>query len=542
MMRSLFAGVSGLRTHQTRMDVIGNNIANVNTVGYKGSRVTFQDVLSQTIRNATAPAGIIGGTNPQQVGLGVSLGTIDVNHTQGNIQMTGIATDLALEGDGYFVVTDGARQYYTRAGVFGLDKLGNLVNSTNGMYVAGWRADDNGNIDTTQPIKTLQIPLGLTSPPKATKTVVFGGNLNADANGTLTLSGASFTVEDETNDIVAEFSVTLKPTGAFNEYEMIVTRDDGGSFIDIAPNGSNTTLSSFRTTLVVQYNNGNWELVPKDGSALEAKFEVDGATYTLQLSKSPISFDATNSLDLSDLFDVTEVAVSSTGTFTYKPAVVQQTTEVYDSLGRAHTIVTVFEKTGANTWTWTVNPPKAFGGNVGSGVLTFDDTGRNPQVTVDSTLTFKPGDANELTISFDFSAMTKYSDETSLFLLAQDGYPYGTLEGFSIDTNGVLIGEFSNGLTRALGQIAVASFANPQGLLRAGENLFAASNNSGTANIGVAGVGGRGTLTPGAIEMSNVDLSQEFTEMIITQRGFQANSRIITASDEMLQELVNLKR
>ena len=191
-------------------------------------------------------------------------------------------------------------------------------------------------------------------------------------------------------------------------------------------------------------------------------------------------------------------------------------------------------------WKYEANVPG--GANPGRGTLVFTTGGTISSVAVDDALTFTPPGADPVTIALDYSAMTKYAGESDAYLLYQDGYPTGVLEGFSIDGQGILTGEYSNGLTKALGQVAVARFTNPAGLLKAGENAFAESNNSGKADIKVAGIGGRGSITPGALEMSNVDLSQEFTEMIITQRGFQANSRVITASDEMLQELVNLKR
>lgn len=529
MMRSLFAGVSGLKTHQTRMDVIGNNIANVNTVGYKGSRVTFQDVLSQTIRNATAPAtsGKIGGVNAQQVGLGVSLGTIDVNHAQGNIQLTGIATDLALEGDGYFVVTDGAKQYYTRAGVFGLDKQGYLVNRTNGMYVAGWMADGSGDIDPTGKTEALKIPLDATIPARATNKVELGGNLDAESNGKLKLSSADFTVTDSSGTNSVKFSVALKPTGAFNEYEVVIT-----------PDGDQQPV--FTTTVEVAYDGSGWVLRPKTGEGKDFTYTIGGTEVNVSIGEASFDtpLDEGVSADLEGLFttasDGTDTwEVNSAMMATYTPATVKHTTEVYDSLGGTHTVTTTFTKLSDNEWAWSATAPDELvaGGSLGNGTLRFDSSGRNPVVQ-----------GNTSPIDLDFSKVTQYSDETSVFLVNQDGYPSGVLEGFSIDANGVLTGEFSNGLTRALGQIAVARFGNDEGLLRAGENLFAASNNSGEVNIGTAGSGGRGSITPGAVEMSNVDLSQEFTEMIITQRGFQANSRIITASDEMLQELVNLKR
>lgn len=532
MMRSLFAGVSGLRNHQVRMDVIGNNIANVNTVGYKASRVTFQDVLSQTLSNAASPEGNRGGVNPRQVGLGASIGSISVNHAQGSIQMTGKSTDLALEGDGFFVLMEGDKMYYTRAGTFSMDKAGNIVNGSNGMFVAGWQADSSGEIDTNKPVGPLKVPLGETIDPRATTEIVLGGNLDANSNGDLKLSNSVITLNDGSNDY--ELNVSVRPTDEFNKFELVVSTDDG------TLNGGSTPLTF---EVHVEYDNGaeQWRVSSVSPStSFDFKNKEGTASVTVKIDES--------ALNGAPLFSTTTGGwtVSSSNNVEYTPATVVQTTEVYDSLGNSHTVTTTFEKRTHNTWAWESTVPgtsdTAGSPQAGSGLLTFDSSGHVDDVSVVDRLRFTPAGADTVAIDMNFTRMTKYSSENSVFLISQDGYESGVMESFNIDGWGVLTGEFSNGLTKALGQVAVASFANPAGLLRAGENAFAVSNNSGAPNIGTAGTGSRGGITPGALEMSNVDLAQEFTDMIITQRGFQANSRIITSSDEMLQELVSLKR
>ena len=404
-MRSLFSGVSGLLTHQTRMDVIGNNIANVNTVGFKASRVTFKDMLYETMRAATAPMGTRGGTNPQQVGLGVQLGSIDVLHTPGNLQPTGVTTDLAIRGNGLFVLLDGEQQYYTRAGVFDFDSEGWLVSKTSGLKVAGWVADKDGKLDPTGPLVPIQIPADHSLPAQPTTEVVLQGNLDASVE--------------------------------------------------------------------------------------------TGTTF-------------------------------------------QRTVTVYDSLGRRHDVIVNFVKVDDNRWQWRAYRNGDYTGY--RGVIRFTDTGEFRTATA-TQVQFDPGGgAAQVVFNIDFSRLTQYSSETELSVRSQNGFPPGALEEIRIDASGIITGIFSNGLTQTLAQVAVATFANPGGLEQAGETLFRASHNSGLPRTGPPGTGDRGVIAPGNVEMSNVDLSEEFTSMIITQRGFQANSRIITTSDEMLQELVNLKR
>lgn len=408
MMRSMFAGVSGLRNHQTRMDVIGNNIANVNTVGYKTSRVTFQDALSQTIRGATAPQGNRGGINPQQVGLGVALSSIDVLHTPGNLQTTGVNTDLAIQGNGFFILGgEGNQRYYTRAGNFTMDTSGRLVYG-NGLQLQGWMANDAGEIQTGGNPQGITLPIGTTIDPQATSEITLTGNLNSST--------------------------------------------------------------------------------------------PDGESFTRNL-------------------------------------------QVYDSLGNPHTIQIVFNKTAVGEWDWVAQDSTGTAIPGAGGTLQFDTAGHLTAGSPGAITGWTPGPGVEaLDITIDFSAISQQHAEDSSVGYEQNGYRMGYLDSYRIDSAGTVIGIFTNGLAKNIAQIAVATFNNPAGLEKMGETMFRTSSNSGEAQINISGIGGAGTVTPGALEMSNVDLSQEFTDMIVTQRGFQANSRIITTSDEMLQELVNLKR
>lgn len=505
MLRSMFAGVSGMRNHQIRLDSIGNNIANINTVGYKSSRVTFQDTLSQTIRGATAPQRERGGMNAFQIGLGMSVASVDVLHTQGNLQMTGKTTDLAIEGDGFFILGDGAERFYTRAGMFTLERDGRLVFPSNGLLIQGWMADSDGAIDTNQPITGITLPIGATIAPTAAENLAVAANLDAAVNGELAFEPSPFTVVDGVGN-EAQVTVTLVPTGSFNQWNYtlnvtggtIVGADSGAITIDAA--GNITGGADFQVNI--------------GGPSVDVTFPA-GGNYAFVAGGVDVS----------------------TGSFTPAPPITS-TVEVYDSQGMVHLLTTVFEKVGDNEWTWTTST--AADGVVGNGTLSFNDQGQLTAVT-GGPIEFDPPTAAHISIQPDFSEITQYVAESTVDIV-QDGYPMGYLDGFTIDKAGRVVGVFSNGLTQNIAQVAVASFSNPSGLERIGESMFRVSSNSGNAQVNPAGVGGNGDITPGALEMSNVDLSQEFTDMIITQRGFQANSRIITTSDEMLQELVSLKR
>ncbi len=622
MMRSMYAGVTGLRNHQIRMDVIGNNIANVNTVGYKTSRVSFQDALSQTISGASAPQAARGGINPLQVGLGMQIASIDVIHSQGNLQNTGKITDVAIQGEGYFVLSDGSRQYFSRAGNFNLERDGRLVHPSNGLFVQGWMADTTGTINTNNPVEQIQLPLGQTIAPTATSEIDFGGNLDSETNGTLTYP--SMNISDG-NGHSATVEMRLTPIG-YNQYQYTanvsngtavggtgtITLDEDGMVISTGVDFTVTPAGVGATAVTIH--------VPELGSALGGNFVADKISNdTFQLTgfdgTVPSSFtitatdDSGAEMDLTygidagvnaDQYqwtlsvDPTEATIigASTGDFYWTDAVgtwgasgentvrsvanslevrvgppetapgvptfsvltkegefdgsftspdpIVTTTRVYDSQGEDHIITTTVTKTDTNTWDWASQDQA--GNTIGNGVLTFNNIGELISNSGDE-VTFYPNGANPITITPDFTGVTQYasisSELTSPF---QNGYPMGQLQSYNINTTGVVVGVFSNGLNQSLGQIALSSFTNPAGLMKSGDTMFEESSNSGTAQIGPANQNGRGLIAPGSIEMSNVDLSQEFTEMIVTQRGFQSNSKIISTSDEMLQELVNLKR
>lgn len=488
MMRSMFAGVSGLKTHQVRMDVIGNNIANVNTAGYKASRATFQEMLTQTMRGASAPTDARGGTNPLQVGLGVQLGSIDVRHTQGNTQSTGYVTDLAIEGDGFFILGQGENRVYTRAGIFGLDSgtEGNLVSLVNGMRVLGYKADREGKIDPNSPLEPLYISASETVSPRATEDVYFSGNLDLRLRPGERRDRTVQVYDSRGREHTVVVGLTHQGDNqwSWDAHWQIVSNT-----IPLARAGS--LEPNVEYSVVVE--NGGYELQDADGTAVATS--TDGVKWLV--ADTGYEFEFVGKLNDNEQVKVT--------------------------LEQGMLLLTVQRKLDQE------------------GIISFNEDGSYSDVDSNE-ITFSPANAQDLKIELDFTQFTQYADTFTGKFLSQNGYTSGALESFTIDQNGVIVGSFSNGLTRNLGQVALAKFANPGGLVRTGSTMFAETANSGTAQIGSPGVPGYGQIAPSSLEMSNVDLSEEFTEMIITQRGFQANSRIITTSDEMLQELVNLKR
>ncbi len=421
MLRSLFSAISGLQAHQTKMDVVGNNIANVNTTGYKTSSVLFEDLLSQQLSGAGAPTAATGGTNPAQVGLGVRLTGISINFAQGATQLTGRSTDFAIQGDGFFPIEQGGLTTYTRNGSFSLDGNGNLV-TADGGFVLGWQADQQGVVSTNASVGHVKIPVGQIINPITTTSLKIGGNLPADA-ATGTVVNAGINVYNSLGTSIplrAEFTKIANAAGAVNW--QVRTYDSGGNLVS---------------------------------------------------GPSAVTFDLT-------------------GALTSAPPTVTQ--------AQLNTIA-------GTSGTWA------------AGGITYDfGTAADPD------------------------RLSGAGGLNTAAALSQDGSGVGSVIGFSVSEQGLITGMFTNGRSQALGQIALATFANPNGLTKLGSSLYGETVNSGNAQIGVAGQGGRGTLSGGTLEMSNVDLAAEFTNLIVAERGFQANSRVITTSDEVLQDLVNLKR
>ena len=440
MMRSMYSGVSGLRTHQTKMDVIGNNIANVNTTAFKSQRVTFNEVFSQTLQSASSANDETGrgGLNPMQVGLGVNVSSIDMLMTPGAAQRTDNPFDLMIDGDGFMVVGDASGQYFTRAGALRKDDDGNLI-IPNGMKVMGWQADAAGKEIIRSNVSPLRLdsPQNKTAPPALTSKVELVGNLNI-ADG----------------------------------------QKDGGVPVQIKMYDSLGNLYSMNMNAVYDSDDGEWTLEPNvnaDGTTTltDQNGEKFYPTLTAKDGEFPkLTFDESGNLEILDPDN---------------PSAFEFTIEGEDD-GDSFTLEGVKSKLGP--------------------------------------------------ITVDYSGLTQYNAKTNVDPKTVDGRSPGEMQGYDIGPDGIITAYYDNGEFRLLGQVVLANFDNPAGLEKVGDNIYRNTANSGDFD----GIGEAGIFQAGVLEMSNVDLSQEFTEMITTQRGFQANSKIISTSDEMLHELVNLKR
>lgn len=463
MMRSLYSGVSGLQNHQTRMDVIGNNISNVNTVGFKRGRVNFQDMISQQMSGAAKPSEERGGVNPKEVGLGMTVAAIDNIFTQGNLQSTGVSTDIAIQGNGFFVLKSGEESFYTRNGAFSLDSNGTLVNPANGMRVQGWMAQEvNGQqvLVTAATPTDLVIPVGSKDPAKATQNVKFACNLNK--NMPEILNGAS--PEDVMNGTWATEQKIYDSFG--NEHLLSV---------------------SFR-----------------------------------KVTGTPNQWEATVNID-ADNADFTQTRCG-----------------LGDTNGMGNTFIVTFSNMGA------LESVTDSAGNVSNpdGQIVLQTSFTVPEANADEN-----GNPYRQTLNINLGTIGSFQDTITQSASAsttkafyQDGYTLGYLDNFKIDSSGTITGVYTNGSSRVIGKIAMATFANDRGLEKAGDNTYVESNNSGMARIGESGLAGKGTLLAGALEMSNVDLSEQLTDMIVTQRGFQSNAKTIQTADTLLETVLSLKR
>lgn len=524
MMRSLFSGVAGLKSHQTRMDTVGNNISNVNTVGFKSSRTTFADTLYQTMAGASGPTDTQGGTNPKQIGLGTGVASIDTIFTDGSVQSTGKNTDLCLSGSGLFVVKNGSGTYYTRDGAFEFDSKGNYVLPGSGLFVQGWMAN-NGSINTSAEPTNIQIAAGKSMAASATSSAVYANNLDAGATTVVSITGGDVT-QTGTKKYTAATDGSVTATNA-NAVKLEL--EDGRT--DIAgPAGTNYTVGAVY-----------------DGS----KIKTISFQYTSSAKGS-----ATNPVTLTMSDGTTQTETS--GQYTVGSSMpVATTLTAYDSLGNAHTIPVYFTKTktdSTNGNQWTVSIATDGTGNssitekdgtvtsiaMPDATLQFDTNGKYTSGSGNVALTLTNGATGSQTVNLDLTKLTQYSGGSTVAASA-NGNAAGTLKSVSVDSSGIITGTYTNGITQAEAQVAIAQFNNPAGLTKNGSNLYTKSNNSGEPNVKAASALGV-TITPSALEMSNVDIANEFSDMIITQRGFQSNSKIITVGDEMLETLINMKR
>ncbi len=537
MLRSMYAGVSGLNSHQQMMDVTGNNISNVNTVGFKSSRVTFKEMLNQTIQGASAPQDNRAGTNPQQVGLGVGLGSIDADMSSGNLQSTGKTSDVAIQGDGFFVLRDGNSQVYSRAGNLNFDENGRLYSSSTGMLVQGWMADENGEYGDFNSQNISDVTLKQEINAVATDRVRYGKNLNASATNNLEINDQNLELSSGGNSDTLEFSLT-PVEGQHNVWDYTLSASDTNT--DIGGYGDELsgqlTLNNDGELLTLEDDSGTSII----GNTLAVDLEGSGNTVDLDLASVNEDLNSVNLVEnTADTTQNVDLAFDQT-------AVRNIAVDVFDSQGGKHTVMLPLEKTGNNEWT-VANGEITVDGVTGTPTLggdhtiTFDSNGNiDGGETVD--LTFTPaGPDVQQTVELDFSSVTQFAGSMTANFSNVNGYSDGALESFSFTETGDVVGSYSNGLTQTLAKLGLANFSNPSGLTR-NEGVFQASSNSGDAELGPAAQGGFGSLAPATLEMSNANLSQEFTNMITAQRGFQASSKLITTSDEMLQELVNLKR
>ncbi len=687
MFKSLYSGVSGMSANMAQLDVIGNNIANSNTIGFKSGRVTFNEMLTQTIRSASRPVGGgLGGTNPQQIGLGTTVGSIDTNFGQGNFQTTGIKTDLAIQGPGFFVLSNGSSLSYTRAGVFGLDADNYLVNPSTGLKLQGVMAAFDGSIGNG-PIGDLFIDPGMVVPAQASTAVQLIGNLDADAdargsiletgsllvaaqtddllvdlsgqrNGNLGLfpgdiislngtagganiAGSTFVVTANTSlqDLLdwmnaqnggLNFAMSADPTqpGA-----IAVTNSTGGAVagLSLSVSGRTNFNSNFLfpgtiadgatastadvsdnagqlrgyasdadrivdlytangTQLGLDLSGGTTSLViggDRGGAEVQGTvFSVDATTtvadlmtqiqQTFAINSNPVEINdegrivvrgevgdasAIGMITLEELNTNNNTVASAFFFNTTQQARDQRTfsvsTTVYDSLGGRHTVTFEFQKVpGMSEWIWQATVE----GNQeilegGSGRMRFNDNGAISNFSYDNGATglvFRPQAANQegaqlVTLNIDYgeigglNGLTQFEGTGRLMSIA-DGYMAGSLVDFEIDKSGLIVGRFSNDTMRDIGRIILAQFNNEGGLVREANNTYSLSGNSGDAMFAFAGEGNGVSLNPGALESSNVDLAQEFTRLVVAQRAFQANSRVVTTGDTLMQELVNMVR
>jgi flagellar hook protein FlgE len=596
-MRSLWSGVSGLQAHQIAMDVEGNNIANVNTIGFKYSRANFSDMLSQTSKIATAPQGQSGGKNPQQVGLGTQINSVTRMFEQGSVQTTSKNTDLAIQGNGFFVLSnDGGRTYnYSRNGDFVFDAEGNFTNNQ-GLIAQGWVRDPKtGEIDNTAPIGDIMIPPGLTTPANPTSSLSLKANLNSgdhikikspireldstdglkggrepeeidDFNVLFDAEGDSFHIKKgqgveisfdggaTTKKFIYEpVSTATDLTAASGDYKFRTTEDLRAAVQHLA-RGTSATAE------VTINEKGKFEISNRDAAGGDLNIRVGGY--------SDANTDENERLTTVMKSFSGQLSAGSNGikiTQSINAATNAASLDVFDSLGTKHTVRINFRKEGyvydANgtktgaQWGMKVQVPEPgeIGGTIKpnqlEGQVVFNSDGSLASFTPASiTYTANNGSAPNQTIQLDlgtankFDGLTSFDRESANSGRNQDGFAGGDLDGIRIDSSGTLVGSFTNGRSFGLAQVSMAKFTNDIGLESVGGDVFIQTANSGDPVIGQAAMAGRGFIQSSALEMSNVDLSRSLTQLIVVQRGFQANSKTITTSDQMLNTLLQLKQ
>ncbi len=581
---ALFTGLSGLISNSRRLDVIGNNISNVNTTAFKSNRMQFTPTFSRNFSLGTAPGANSGGTNPGQIGLGVTVAGTQRNFNNGAIGATGVATDVAIEGDGFFIVDLAGTRHFTRAGNFVRNPQNELVTQS-GARVMGFGVDEQFNVIEGN-LVSLAVPVGTLTLAEASRNVIFNGNLNASGQvgttGSVHTSRAWYT--DAAMTIPVDANTNLSTT------DIYMSDGAGGSVLafDSSVNPKSITVSgiekggkdlgsktfAFSATpvagtdsngvLLSDFTDFIKDVLGLDNSAVGSASNLGGNVVINASGQLVITGNEGTVQDLA--LETADFVVNAPGAGSGQPLVLQKSGPangesvrtsfvVYDSLGTPLTIDLTFtlqqtSASGGTTWQFVAesNDNDALQRLIGLGEVTFDASGHFTNATNQSfSITRTNGAVSPLTVNMDFNsgtnAVSSLTDSASnIAAVYQDGSPIGTLSNFSIGEDGRISGSFTNGLTRTIGQVALAKFSNPEGLVDAGDNLFRTGPNSGTPLVAMPRDFGTGRLVGGALELSNVDLSQEFINMILASTGYSAASRVITTTDELIKQLLVLGR
>lgn len=553
MANSLLTGFSGLASHQRMIEVVGNNLANLNTTGYKSQRASFADVFYETVKGGSGGApGVIGGSNPAQIGNGSKLASVAVNFSQGGLDTTGSEFDFAIDGEGFFVVNSENGPHYTRAGAFSIDNDGFLVDSATGYHVQ--RFGTTGEVNALGPAfqspgsSSIRLPIGASVPGQATSVANLRGNLSPSSlpatthrlstNTPLTNGGTAAVASDLLNDL----DIVTTPYASGDLIEVSGTDGLGNAFTANVAVDDTTTLQQFVDQLTTQ--------VP----AATASLDTDGNLVIESDEAGPSRLG----VRLSDVFGNTGAASYDPGMLQVENSgvagdVVRAGLEVFDEQGNAHVVGLELTPQTDGSWTLEASLDPSEGSITDARVegIRLNSNGSFQTAGIagvgDENLVFQFNSGEPQTVRINFGDPGTFTSLTSIAVASsltseQDGFSTGTLVGVNIDESGVVEGVSSNGRRLPLAELAVAMFRNPQGLEFRGDNLFRSTTSSGTVEIGAARSTGRGAILSGQLEQSNVDIAVEFTRLIIAQRGFSANARTITVTDEILEELTNLIR
>ena len=547
MSDALLAGVSGLKAHQTMIDVAGNNLANLNTSAYKSSRVTFADLLSTTVKEASQPTATVGGTNPQQIGSGVKVSSIDRNMEQGSLVNTGEPLDMAIEGNGYFVLNDGVQDIFTRVGAFAVDSSYNLVDPSTGYRVQriGSEGVAEGFQDPAN--NAIRIPYDMALPARATTSVNYSGNLTANASTNPTTnrlySGMEYTTSGSSASLTTKL-VDLDQADSFVGSLVISGTDRDGTAV-----GPVNLVVGAATTVgdLVEAINGAYDGATAGLSNGQLVLTDDAAGYSQTDLQMTVAAGATGSFALPRYFGLTPGGNATKDT----------NLEIFDSQGVSHILSGSFVKTDtANVWDFAISSVTGDVSLVDRRIRGITFTSNGSYGGLDPTI----GDTENFGVAFpcdnfstqtidmhfgsigEFDGLTQFGGASTVASSGQDGYSAGVLSSLAVTREGVLVGVFTNGVRKDVAAIRLATFQNPSALESIGNNYFAASENSGEPVPSKALAGGAGAIHGGSIEGSNVEVAMEFVNLIQAQNGYQANARTITITNEMLRELTNLIR